>query len=99
MTASEEIGALADKIEGYFKENAFPVSNEPVLRRIRFMCGQIGGLDRDVAEKAGDIANLASIFFSARKHREYPGGAEEICNRIIYELLPRIRTLAKRLER
>lgn len=98
MSPSEEIAALADRLEGCFKENAFPVPNEPVLRCIKFMCGQIGALDRDVAEKAGDIANLASLFFSARKHRAYSGGSEEIYNRIVYELLPRIRTLAKHIE-
>lgn len=98
MNPSEEIAVLADKLEKYFKENASPVPDEPVLRRINFLCGQIGALDRDVDEKAGEIANLASLFFSARKHRAYSGGSEEIYNRIVYELLPRIRTLAKRIE-
>lgn len=98
MSTSKEIADLADKLEDYFKENAFPAANEPALRTIKFMCGQIGALDRDVAEKAGDIAYLAGLFFSDRKHRGYSGGSEEIYNRIVKELLPRIRTLAKRIE-
>jgi len=94
---SKSILALTDKLESFFKENAYPMKNEAVLRRIKFLCGQLGAHDYYVAENAAEIDYLAERFFSARKHATYPGGADEIYNRIARFLLPRIRVRAKNI--
>jgi hypothetical protein len=47
--------------------------------------------DDYIAEKAGEIADLAKIYYSARRHTKYRGGAEEIYSRIVNDLTNRIR--------
>jgi hypothetical protein len=41
---------------------------------------------------------LAGRFFSAKKHEGVAGGAEEIFNRIVRQLLPNIRTRANNID-
>jgi hypothetical protein len=98
MSTAESIVELAAELESFFKGNACPMENEPVLRRIRFLCSRLGAYDYYVAEKAGEINYLAGRFFSTRKHTKYPGGADEIYNRIVHDLLSRIRTRANNIE-
>ena len=98
MRTSENIIALAKEIEEYFEENSCPIPNEPALRRIKFLCARIGGYDHYIAEKAGEIEYLAGRFFSSRKHKTHPGGADGIYSRIVHDLLSRIRDRAANIE-
>jgi hypothetical protein len=98
MSASDKITKIADEIEEFFMENSCAIKNDMALRKIQSMCSGLGAYDHYIAEKASEIMELSSLLFSARKHKNYRGGAEEIHNRIVHDLLPRIRQRAKNIE-
>lgn len=90
MNTAESIRAAADELEEFFSKNSIPMANDPALRRIKFMCARLADYDHYVGEKAGEIAELAGILFSARRHQKFPGGPSAIDDRI-HDLLGRIR--------
>lgn len=95
MNTSEKILELADETERFFKENAYPIPNEPAVRRMKYLCARMGAYDHYIAEKAGEISQLSEQFFSARKHQKFHGGANMIYSRIVSDLLHRIRSRAR----
>jgi len=95
MKRSEKIIKVADEIETALNESPIPRSNQLILNRIRFLAGQLSGCDNYAWEKAREIAMLASIYYSARKHAKYPGGSDALRTRMTLDLLGRIRSQAK----
>lgn len=85
------------EVRAHLKKNAFAVADAEALARLRFMLGYLKPHDHYIAEKCGQIEDLAAHFWSARKHHRYPGGPVEILARID-ELLGRIETQLRRHE-
>jgi hypothetical protein len=98
MRTSEKIIERVAELEVFFKENAYAMPNEPVLKKVKFLCTSLCIGDSYVSEKAEEIAGLSVIFFSDRKHNNYPGGADELYNKIAIDLIGRIKTRAKSIE-
>lgn len=48
MSTFESIIEVAAELESFFKENAYPMKNEPVLRHIRFLCSRLGAYDHSI---------------------------------------------------
>ena len=94
MTTSKLIVETAKELELFFKDNTALRKNDPALQRVKQYCAKLSACDSYVAEKAGEIKYLSSLFFSARKHNALPGGADEIYHRIVDDLLNRIVTRA-----
>jgi hypothetical protein len=91
MTNSNDMRKIIDEIEGIIKSNNVPEPKPFIVQRISFLVSYLIPFDSYVAEKAGEISDLAKIYYSARKHKKYRGGAEEIYRRIVHDLLNRIR--------
>lgn len=85
---------IADEIEAVLNEGQIPTPNLVIPKRIRFLAAQIAAHDRYSAEKAYRIAELADIFYSARKHSKYPGGHTALWHEMTCDLLGRIRNQA-----
>lgn len=74
---------LVGKLEAFLNENAAPIPNENALRTIRYLCNRISSIDAYMAEKCGDIENLANIFYNIKKHHD---DADSVYQRIITNL-------------
>jgi len=92
---SEEILQIASEIEAELNKQSIPGANEAIPRRVKFLAAQLSGRDRYAAEKAYQIAELAGIFYSERRHWKYPGGYTKLWTDMTFDLLGRIRTQAK----
>jgi len=77
------------EIQAHLGKHSYAVRNDGALVELRFLLGYLKVHDRYIAEKAGQIEDLAVEFWSARKHHRYPGGPSEILARID-DLLGRI---------
>lgn len=86
---------LVDEFMEKFEANSAAMENPALLRGLKFQLSEISSYDHYIAEKASEIASLLDIFFSARKHKKYPGGASAVYSRIVHDLLGRIRQRAK----
>ena len=95
MNTSDEIESVAAAIETLLHANRLAVANTSMPARIKFLAARLSSCDHDAAEKAYEIASLASIFYSARKHMTYPGGSERLWAQMTFELLGRIRGRAR----
>jgi hypothetical protein len=98
MKTSERIVKVAAEIEAALNEYPIPVPNQVIPNRIRFLAAQLSGYDHYAAEKAYKIAELASIFYSARKHTKYRGGSDALWTEMTFDLLSRIRSQARNRE-
>jgi hypothetical protein len=98
MKTSQKIIKAAAEIEAALKTYPMPLPNQAIPNRIRFLAAQLSGCDRYAAENAYKIAELASIFYSARKHMEYNGGSDVLWTEMTIELINRIRNQAKSRE-
>lgn len=85
------------EIREHFKKNAYPVRDDHALARLRFLLNHLKPHDSYIAEKCGEIEDLAAYFWSARKHQRYHGGPPEILARI-GNLLDRIENQLERRE-
>jgi len=94
IKTSEVLTQVASEIEAELKKQSYAAPNESIPRRIRFLAGQLSGHDHYAAEKAYKIAELAGIFYSARKHAKYRGGPEALWSEMTFSLLGRIRSQA-----
>lgn len=94
MKTSEVLIKIASEIESALNEQDFASPNDHIPKRVRFLAAQLSGHDRYAAEKAYKIAELASIFYSARKHAKYRGGPEALWAEMTFDLLGRIRSQA-----
>lgn len=90
---------LVDEFEADLEENSAAMENEPVLRRLKFSLRKIAGYDPYIAEKASAIEEYLKIFFSSRRHKQYPGGADAVYSKIVHDLLGRIKQQARLLQR
>ena len=70
------------EIRAHLKKHAFAVRNDRALDELRFLLNQLKPHDTYIAEKCGQIQDLAADFWSARKHHRYHGGPSEILARI-----------------
>ncbi len=95
MKTSESIIQAVSEIERILNANPAAASNPFVPRQIRFIANQLGGHDTYAAEKAHRIAELSEIFYSARKHMKYPGGAASLRAEMIFDLIERMRSQAQ----
>ncbi len=92
MKTSEVIFQVASDIEAELNKQSMPGPNETIPKRVRFLAAQLSGRDSYAAEKAYKIAELAGIFYSARKHGKYPGGYQALWTDMTYDLIGRIRS-------
>lgn len=95
---SEVLIRVASEIEAVLHEHPIATPSEFVPRRIRFLAAQLSGCDSYASEKAFKIAELAGIFYSARKHAKYRGGPDALWTEMTYDLLGRIRSQASTRE-
>ena len=86
---------LIDEFKEKFETNSAAMENPALLRGLKFQLSEISSYDHYIAEKAGEISSLLDIFFSARKHKRYPGGASAVYSRIVHDLLGSIRQRVK----
>ena len=93
--ASEIITDVAAEIEAELNKQASAYPNQTIPNRIRFLAAQLSGYDHYAAEKAYQIAGLAAIFYSDRKHTKYPGGSNAIWYEMTFDLLGRIKSQAR----
>ena len=83
-----EIERVANDIKEVLKNNRVPTPNKNAINRLQFLSGLLpAGYAR---EKAREIASKSEVFYSARKHEKYAGGAsllfaqmEGLVNRIL----------------
>lgn len=94
----DRIFKLIDAFEEDLELNSAAMENPAVLRRLKFKLSEISGYDHYIAEKTGEITALLETFFSARKHKKYPGGASAVYSKIVHEHLVRIRQRAKEIK-
>lgn len=94
IKTSEILNKIAAEIESALNEQDYASPNEYIPKRIRFLAAQLSSRDRYAAEKAYKIAELATIFYSSRKHAKYPGGPKALWAEMTYDLLERIRSQA-----
>lgn len=87
------------EIEALLRKHDYPGANPSALSRIEFLVSQMRGADTYISEKAGQIAALAGMYYSARRHMKYPGGADRLHTDMLYDLPSRIRGQASHLER
>jgi hypothetical protein len=87
-----------DKLEAFFKENAYAMEHPHALQQMKFLCTSLCVGDSYIAEKAARISQLAERFYSTRKHQSHPGGADGIYAEIVHSLVPRIRQQASNIE-
>lgn len=66
--------AIAAKIKLELETHNFADPNPRVPKRIRKLAEELSVLDHHAAIKARELADLAGIFYSARKHENYRGG-------------------------
>lgn len=90
---------LVAEFEDDLNENAVAMENLSAVRRLKFRLMEISSYDRYIAEKAGEISEHLGILFSARRHKKYPGGADEVYAKITNDLLGRIRQRATLIRR
>ncbi len=98
MKTSEQIRRIADEMESELKAHEMPDANPQLIGRLRFLRSPLGALDTYASEKAGDLTAKAEIFYSARKHWDYPGGTA-LLRAQMFALLDRIRGVADTRER
>jgi hypothetical protein len=91
---SELILKIAAQIEEVLNKNPIAAPNDFVPVRIRFLASHLGARDHYAAEKVFKIAELATIFYSARKHTKYRGGSDALWVEMTYDLINRIRSQA-----
>jgi hypothetical protein len=89
-----EILSKCDEIEELLR-HAVPGVNEAHLQSIQAMARSLGGHDSYISDKANNLSSRAAIFFSARRHASYQGGADNLLREMRYSLLGRIRDQAQ----
>lgn len=88
-----------DEIETVLKKNKYPGASSAALARIEFLVSQMRGVDSYISQKAGQLKELAGMFYSARRHLKYPGGADRLHADTLYDLPSRIRDQVEHLTR
>ena len=59
MCTSKKILDRVAELETFFKDNAYAMPNEPVLRKIKFLCTRLRIGDNYVSEKAMEIESFS----------------------------------------
>lgn len=95
----KDVLLVVEELEALLRRYDLPQPNPAVLNKVETLCVRMKGVDGYISEKAGSIQNLASQFFSARKHAKYPGGANQLHQQIAYALPHVIRQQANYLLR
>lgn len=93
----KDVLLAVDELESLLRSYELPRPNPAVLSKVEALCNRMRGADNYITEKAGTIQILAAQFFSARKHANYPGGADELHQQIAYALPHVIRQQANYL--
>ena len=96
MNSWDKALSACDEIEELLR-TATAGANEQRLQRIPFLTAALGGTSPYITDKANALASRAAIYFSARKHATYTGGAEALMREMRYSLLGRIREEAQQL--
>jgi len=99
MDDLDRILKTLEELEGVLKRNNYVGANPAALGRVQFLCDQMRGTNGYISEKAGQLRELASIFYSARRHLKYPGGGDRLYAEISYDLPSRIRGQVEHLKR
>lgn len=73
-------------------KNAAP--NPAALNRLTFLAGELGAIDLYASEKAHKIVDIATKFYSQRKHSNHPGGSIRLYGEMRNDLLARIKSQA-----
>lgn len=87
------------EIEAVLQQYDYPGANPAALLRIGTLVAQMRGVDSYISEKAGQLKELAAVFYSARRHQKYPGGPEHLHAVLLLDLPGRIRGQAEHLLR
>lgn len=87
------------EVEVVLKQYDYPGANPAALSRIEMLVTHMRGVDSYISEKAGQLKELAAVFYSARRHQKYPGGPERLHAVLLFDLPERIRGQAEHLLR
>ena len=98
MEISQKILSALDQLETVLKRHDQPGENPSALRQVQSLCIGIKGHHDYIGEKAGRIMNLASIYYSDRKHLTHPGGDKALMTEMSYQLPNAIRSQVSYLE-
>ena len=88
-----------DELEAVLKQHNYPVANTGAMARIDNLVTRMRGVDSYISQKAGQLKELAGMFYSARRHLKYPGGSETLYAAILHDLPSRIRGQAEHIAR
>lgn len=77
--------------------SARPANDPTRLQAIQTLCTQLKGWDGYLTEKANNLANYSAMLLSARKHQQYPGGAEALSHQLRQTTMQNIRERLERL--
>lgn len=75
MKTSDEIQKIADEILEVLEANRVATPNDYAVNRLRFLASRLHGKHTSASEKARKIANIATTFYSIRKHANAQYGA------------------------
>jgi hypothetical protein len=88
-----------DELEALLKQHDAPGANASAMTRIDYLTARLRGVDAYISEKAGQLKELAGMYYSARRHLKYPGGSASLYSAIRYDLPGRIRDQAEYIAR
>lgn len=89
-TTSQALVEIAEGIASALKDQPYAAENKFIPNRIRALAAQCAAHSTYAAEKAYEIAQLAEIFYSERRHEKHQGGAPALWNDMNHTLLKRI---------
>lgn len=98
MDRPKLIRSAADQLENILKDNDVPRENPEVVSAIERIARSMNGVSSYSYEKAAELSSWADIYYSARKHQKYPGGARELYRIMLYVLIGSMRDDADMFE-
>ncbi|MFZ4702890.1 MAG: hypothetical protein ACOYMG_22835 [Candidatus Methylumidiphilus sp.] len=94
MKTSEIIIQVANDIEAALNKQTVPGPNTGIISQLQGLAASLNGKDVYAAEKAYQIAELAGIYYSVRKHVNYPGGSSALWAKMAYDLVSTLKSQA-----
>lgn len=99
MDELQRAKSALDQIEALLKKHCHAGVDPVALARIQSLTMELRGGDTYISEKAGQLRELASMYYSARRHLKYPGGTSSLYAAIAYDLPSRIGDQIEHIER
>jgi len=96
MATAKALHRLILDIEAVLDDFPFAEPNKIALERLRALTSRIAKVLPSAATDAHRLFELATLFYSERRHARVPGGAAALYAEMREEALVRLRTLSTR---